>query len=163
MNTDQPDQPGAKSQRLPGCRHAHPAPTSATVPRHPAEALAKSIDIINTIGKKLTYANSEPDVRYVTTHPSTLRTDQQPALPTNKILNIPGRFLQECSQKNLPSPQGNHHSLLLPPRVVTTELLNLGGTKMGDAEGFHLRKFATKKMNCHHSPLSDILSKNQNF
>ena len=138
MNTDQPDQPKAKSQRPPGCRHAHPAPTSATAPRHPSEALAKYIDIINTIGKKLTDANSEPDVRYITTHPSTLRTVQQPALPTNKILNIPGRFILACFWMCLPSPRGNHHSLLLPPRVVTTELLNLGGTKVRDAEGFHL-------------------------
>ena len=50
------------------------------------------LSLLNTIDKKLTDANSEPDIRYITTHTSTLGTDQQPTVPGNKILNTPDRF-----------------------------------------------------------------------
>ena len=91
--THQLDQPTARSQRLPGCRHGHPSPTSATTPIHPLEALAKYTDIVK-IGEKLTDANSEPDIGYITTHPGALGADEQLAIPKSEMCNIPNRFVK---------------------------------------------------------------------
>ena len=79
-NTNQPDQPKAKSQKLLCFHHAHPVPTSGRAPKHPWEALAKLIDI-NARVRKLTNTHSESDVWYVTAHAGTLCADQQPAVP----------------------------------------------------------------------------------
>ena len=52
------------------------------------EALAKYTDIVK-IGEKLTDANSEPDIGYITTHPGALGADEQLAIPRNEMSNIP--------------------------------------------------------------------------
>ena len=57
------------------------------------EALAKYTDIVK-IGEKLTDANSEPDIGYITTHPGALGADEQLAIPKSEMCNIPNRFVK---------------------------------------------------------------------
>ena len=96
----------------------------------------KQVQIIEAT-QKLTNAHSDPYVRQVAAHSSTIRRNEKPAVPgCTKCEILPTDFANKSRILCLvlPSPQRCHDSFLFLPRIVTTELLNVGGTEVLDSK-----------------------------